>query len=277
MSDGVATTLSGTAQPLLDHIVILVNHDTLTGIDERLAGIFTVAPGGRHADGSTWNRLILFDDGVYIELIAFFDTLDPATRRKHRWGSLPEGTIIDWACSLPHERDFGQIQARVRATQTGYRYSDPVPGGRETDDGTVLKWAIGAATSPDGTPTEPGTLPFWCLDRTPRRLRVPYEDAPSLTSHPSGAKGVSRLVIHSPHGDVASLRAVYRAIYKTDSDDNKSDGWHFNVPSGENSGRQTIWITSGPGSQLIQLALTGGSNSPSFVELLPGLVVKIES
>ncbi|KAJ6786338.1 hypothetical protein PWT90_04728 [Aphanocladium album] len=277
MADSIVSFSNATAKPLLDHIVILVEHNTLTTIDDRLEGLFTVAPGGRHADGLTWNRLILFEDGVYIELIAFFDTVDPERRKTHRWGSLPEGTIIDWACSLHDEKDFGHIQHEVLDAKAGYAYSDPVPGGRERPDGIVLKWAIGAATAPDGKPVFPGTLPFWCLDRTSRKLRVPYESSPELTNHPSGARGVSRVVVEAPDGDVSHLQAVYKAIYEPGTSRTEASGWHFNVPSGGNHGKQTISITKGTEEQVIKLALAGGPKSPSFVELLPGLIIKLES
>lgn len=277
MSHSSAPLVDGTAKPLLDHIVVLVDHHTLTGIDEHLDGLFTVAPGGRHADGLTWNRLILFADGVYIELIAFFDTVDPAVRKKHRWGSLPDGTVVDWACSLHEEADFMHIQQQVANAHAGYAYSDPVPGGRERPDGTVLKWAIGAATDSDGSPVPPGTLPFWCLDRTPRNLRVPYENSPELTSHPSGARGVSRIVVESPTKDISRLADVYKAIYAPETSKVEGSEWHFNVPSGDNCGRQTISITKGTERQVIKLALAAGPNGPSFVELVPGLTLKLES
>ncbi|XWW99115.1 hypothetical protein V2A60_007123 [Cordyceps javanica] len=216
MSDPEAIFASGTAKPLLDHIVVLVDHHTLSGIDERLKGLFTVAPGGRHADGLTRNRLILFQDGTYIELIAFVDTADPEARKKHRWGSPPlgEGTVVDWACSLREERQFAQIRRRVTDAQAGFSYGDLTPGGRERPDGTVLRWATGSAANADGTPAFPGTLPFWCLDRTPRGLRVPYESSPELTSHASGARGISRVVVEAPAGGISHLPDVYDAIFE---------------------------------------------------------------
>lgn len=40
--------------------------------------------GGKHADGKTENKLILFRDGTYLELIAFVND-DPEKRKGHWW------------------------------------------------------------------------------------------------------------------------------------------------------------------------------------------------
>lgn len=262
------------AQPTLDHVVVLVSHETLLTLPERLAPTLAVTGGGRHADGLTWNRLILLQDGVYIELIAFFPNADAALRRSHRWGQLPEGTIIDWACSLPHESDFSSIQKRVEDAGTEYRFTDPAPGGRITEDGTVLKWAIGAPVNAEGEGTEPGLLPFWCLDRTPRKLRVPYEDNKRATAHPCGAKGVSRLVLKVKDGQAADLKKVYAAI-NAPAEVKSEVAWNFEVPSGRKEGRHSVNLQPGDKFE-IQLALVGDKMSPSFIELLPGVTVKLE-
>lgn len=254
---------------MLDHIVLLVSHKTLLSLPEKATPL-TITQGGRHAGGDTWNRLILFEDGVYIELIAFSDNIDPERRRKHRWGNLPEGSIIDWACSLRQSSDFSVIQRRVDEVNTGYSYTDPAPGGRTKPDGTVLRWAIGAPIDRDGTGTHPGLLPFWCLDETPRRLRVPYEESPEATIHPCGAKGVSRLVITLPQQQIATLKRVYRAFLGGHG----SSELRFNVPSGAQA-RHTIHLEAGDKVQ-IKLALVGARLSPSFIELVPGVVIKMD-
>ncbi|KAJ5155797.1 hypothetical protein N7492_008600 [Penicillium capsulatum] len=121
--------MPGAAQtPILDHIVILVSHTVLSGISQHIEGQFTLAPGGNHADGLTTNKLILLSDGVYLEFIAFFDHVDPERRRKHRWGNQKEGTIIDWAFTLPSESDFGAIQQRLADAKLRLSYTDPIPG-----------------------------------------------------------------------------------------------------------------------------------------------------
>lgn len=193
--------------PILDHIVILVSETTLSQLPTQLADAFTVAPGGEHADGLTLNRLILLEDGVYIELIAFHDDADPERRKNHRWGQLPENTVIDWAHTLPHAEDFGRVQQRVKTADAGFTYDDPVPGGRKRPDGQVLKWAVAAARKSDGQPSARGRLPFWCLDGTPRELRVPYENNPE-TEHTSGARGIARVEIYVPHAKTLALTLV---------------------------------------------------------------------
>ncbi|KND86987.1 hypothetical protein TOPH_08371 [Tolypocladium ophioglossoides CBS 100239] len=220
------------ARPSLDHIVILVSHATLVGLPDRLKASFIVAPGGTHADGLTSNRLILFEDGVYIELIAFFDDIDPDRRKRHRWGQLKEGAVIDWAYTLRHESDFAAVQQRVDNAQAGFTYGDPVSGGRTKPDGTVLKWAVAVARNAQGNASGPGSLPFWCLDRTDRQLRVPYEKDHQQTQHPCGARGVSWLALSVPEQEVAALGRVYDAIHhQSSSASGSSQGWHFDVPA----------------------------------------------
>lgn len=211
-------------QPVLDHVVILVSSRVLANLPSWLTDSLTVLTGGTHADGVTENKLVVFEDGVYLELIAFVDGVDPEKRRSHRWGQRAEGQIIDWACTVlddgrdhSPEEQFATIQGRVRSAQTGFNFTDPGPGGRITPDGTELKWAISAPViDKSESNTDPklsvGKLPFWCLDRTPRPLRVPHGNSDNL-KHPSGAVGVATVSVHVKGSDeIASLRRVYDAI-----------------------------------------------------------------
>jgi hypothetical protein len=263
------------AQPLLDHIVLLVSHATLRELPDRLQGTFTVAPGGAHDNGIGGNKLILFEDGVYIELIAFWDGTDPEKRKQHRWGQLDEGRIVDWACSLVKSSDFAAVQQRVSQAKAGALYDDTVPGGRTRPDGVVLKWMTASGKYDGGKPTFPGQVPFWCLDMTPRNLRVPYQGNPE-TSHPCGAKGISRVSVSVPESELDMFSKVYSAIYNVDGSDSRT--WHFAVPSGEVQGSQSISLSAAAkGQPEIRLTLLGGSrDGPSSVELIPGVVVDFE-
>ncbi|KAJ5198537.1 uncharacterized protein N7498_007654 [Penicillium cinerascens] len=250
--------------PILDHFVILVSHKDLLGLSNHIGDQFILAPGGNHAGGFTTNKLILLADGSYLEFIAFFDDVDPDIRRNHRWGNEKEGTIIDWAFTLPSESDFAAVQQRLKTADTGVSYTDPIPGGRTKPDGTILKWAICIPNDAQGDAAPPGSIPFWCLDRTPRARRVPYQVEPHLTQHPSGVLGVSSVSVQVP-GEASKLKPVYDAIF--------GGAWNYEVPSGSTTGKHAVSLSSGEGA--IKLVSKGSKSGQ--VELLPGLFLEIES
>ncbi|KAJ6111483.1 hypothetical protein N7523_007544 [Penicillium sp. IBT 18751x] len=251
--------------PILDHIVILVSHKDLLGISKHIEGHFTLAPGGNHADGLTTNKLVLFADGVYLEFIAFFDDVDPERRRHHRWGKETERTIIDWAFTLPSESDFVAVQQRFQNADTTISYTDPIPGGRTKPDGTVLEWAVCTPKDSQSDVVAPGSMPFWCLDRTTRDRRVPYKLESHLTRHPNGVKGISAVSVQVPDLEASKLKSSYDAIF---------DGkWSYDVPSGSTAGKRAFSLSNG--EAVIKLLFYGSKTGQ--VELLPGLVVDVES
>lgn len=229
---------SSASTPLLDHIVILVPHSFLTSPPDWFTGLFIIYPGGRHAGGLSENSLILFADGSYIEFFAFVPGADPAERAAHRWGNQKEGTVVDWALTLPGsageglgeiEKAFKSVQTAVDGTQTGLSYSDLTPGGRNRPDGVELKWAISSAQQGKES-LEPGLLPFWCLDDTKRELRVPYTQD-GVAKHPSGAVGVALVSVTPPEQATAEkLDKVYDALLGGDQDDSL---WDLKTLEGE--------------------------------------------
>ncbi|ETS75278.1 hypothetical protein PFICI_12222 [Pestalotiopsis fici W106-1] len=235
---------SSATTPLLDHIVILVPHSFLTSPPEWFANLFTFYPGGRHAGGLSDNALVLFADGSYIEFFAFVPGIDPVQREQHRWGKQKEGTVIDWALTLPGSageglgelgKSFKTIQTAVKESHTGISYSDLTPGGRDRPDGVELKWAISSAQEgQDGSKKnlEPGLLPFWCLDDTKRELRVPYKQD-QVVKHPTGAVGVS-LVSVTPTGGAQAERLdkVYNALLSGETSEDDSI-WDLATLEGE--------------------------------------------
>ncbi|KAM5344340.1 hypothetical protein ACJ41O_012877 [Fusarium nematophilum] len=270
--------MSKHVRPILDHIVILVSYQTLQQLPKRLEESLTVIDGGTHADGRTVNKLIIFPDGVYIELIAFQEGLDPERRKGHRWGELEEGAIIDWAHTLPDEKDFEVIQRQVKEASGEVAYRDPVAGGRIRPDGAELKWAVASAEESSGKPLPPGTAPFWCLDRTPRHLRVPYQEGtgtPSYTKHPSGALGVSQVSVSVPEQEVASIAKVYDGIHGPGPE---TGVWPFVVHSGSTQGKRQVSLAASQDQQRhIAITLVGNGDSPRSVEVLPGLTFGFES
>ncbi|KAI2616755.1 glyoxalase-like domain-containing protein [Hypoxylon sp. NC1633] len=248
--------------PLVDHIVILVPHFFLTVPPPWFAALFHLFPGGRHADGLTENTLVLLADGSYLEFIAFVPDVDPAARAKHHWGSREEGTVVDWAVTLPSSSDgheqtgregdgeaedvreakelrqeeaFREVQKRVEDAHTGIVYGDLVRGGRTRPDGEVLKWAVAFPKNEGGaSPLGPGTAPFWCLDVTPRHLRVPYGE-PGVAKHPSGIVGVAGIEVLTDPGKAAeSAEGVYDALLgKREGKGGAGTGWDIGSLAGE--------------------------------------------
>jgi len=270
--------------PILDHVVILVSYKSLQELPEILENSLTVIEGGSHADGRTVNKLIIFSDGSYIELIAFRDGLDPERRKEHRWGSLKEGAIVDWAYTLADVKEFSAVQKRVEDanSETGFRYHDPVPGGRIRPDGVELKWAISSVLDASKAPLWPGTAPFWCLDITPRHLRVPYrgkatETAPSYTNHPSHVVGVSQIVASVPGDEFSSISKVYNGIHGP-AVENGSEVkvWRWVAHAGSKQGKQQVSLSVTPRHErYISLRLVGNEDSPRSIHILPDLAFEV--
>ncbi|KAH8898221.1 hypothetical protein GQ53DRAFT_742326 [Thozetella sp. PMI_491] len=278
--------------PTVDHIVLLVPYQGLKALPSWLTDALTILPGGQHTGGLTENALVVFPDGTYIEIIAFVPGADPVQRAAHRWGLLAEGQVIDWALSLLEpegserlpEAAFPAIQERVHKAGAGFRYADVVPGGRMRPDGVELKWAIGAPRVDEnaGAPSlAAGELPFWCLDRTARDLRVPYR-VPENVSHPSGAVGVAGVTIAAKGSDkVQRLRKVYDAIWSPDATSTSDaaqaeSSWDLHVPVPQGKQSPKLVIRELTNAEISAITITQLHDSPADVSIELSLFTKGE-
>lgn len=173
----------------IDHVVILVADLEPAIAQYRQLG-FTVVPGGRHPIG-THNALIAFEDGSYLELVAFWDP----ERSDHPWYhfiSRGEG-VVDYAV------DSDELSNDIHALNNeGIEYSGPHPGARSRPDGVEVSWQM-------AFPTLGNTagLPFLIQDISERRVRVPDgEDA----THSNKATGIDRLIVVASDIDVVVER-----------------------------------------------------------------------
>lgn len=155
--------------------------------DHRARG-FTVTPGGEHPGGLTHNALVGFQDGSYLELIAFHGLA--AARGKHTWAPVAErgGGWADFALGSTDLRDdaaaLGDLLARP-----------PEDGGRTRPDGVAIAWRVARLYRP---------LPFLIEDTSARELRVPSGAA---ARHANGIVGVERVVLGAT--DAALVRTRY--------------------------------------------------------------------
>ncbi|KAK3636928.1 hypothetical protein LTR56_012588 [Elasticomyces elasticus] len=210
----------------LDHVIVLLPYDDIVNPPTWVTDNFTVSPGGRHADNKTENRLILFADGTYVELIAFID--DDPEKRKGHWWDKPFG-IVDFALTNK-SFNYPALQERLKASRSGVSYAEPIAGGRTMPDGQELKWKV---TFPLGA--ERGEVPFWCHDVTPRDQRVPVSK--ENTRHPCGATGMFSVVVHEQQDSLKRIGSALSAITATESQatgelTEKSPRYEVGTPNG---------------------------------------------
>lgn len=246
------SNMARTKYPALDHLVLLVNdpvtasgshsllhvHRHRSGVAplETAVGVFAqlgfqVLPGGVHADGLTSNALIVFPDGVYIELIQFeaapaagsgeSRAAFEARRAKHWWYACKPGWI-DWCLAdgisdgvveeinrnarRLRAQSVASIKAQPSAADTVVAprllYEPALEGGRVTPGGTEIAWKVTFPSAPHGQEqVEADVLlpvgnvrshvPFWCHDVTPRDHRVPAANA----LHPNRSPGIAQITL----------------------------------------------------------------------------------
>lgn len=194
----------------IDHIVVVVPE--LEGAVSQYQALgFTVVPGGKHPTG-THNALIGFEDGAYIELIAFYEPTP-----EHRWWQPLQqgGGLVDF-CMQTDNLDADTTAFR----QAGAALSDKSPLSRTRPDGYKLDWVLALPTN--------RTIPFLIEDITPRDERVPKQ-----RTHPNAVVGIDRLtiVVH----DLPAVERCYTSVLKTPGEHmerpNTAGGLRFRVGS----------------------------------------------
>ncbi len=195
MSAAAATpSPAGAGLRQLDHLVLAV-HDLARAIDDFRALGFTVMPGGQHPGRTSHNAPVVFDDGAYLEIIAW---QGPAPQERW-WRTLQahgEG-LVDYAL-LPDHGALPEVLAA--ANQRGLdTLRGPIDGGRNRPDGERIAWQSARHDTPD--------VPFLCADLTPRALRVPEGE---IRRHANGTTGVACVQV-AAH-DLVQTAARHRAL-----------------------------------------------------------------
>ena len=180
----------------LDHIVIAVA-DLGKAVADYAALGFTVQPGGRHPGRTSQNALVVFDDGAYLELIAWPEP-GPAERWYNVLAKHGEG-LMDFAL-IPQDTARAIAEAKAR----GLALNGPIDGSRVRPDGVKLEWQTGRQATFD--------LPFLCGDVTPRALRVPEGD---VRRHANGARGIATITVAV--FDIEASVRHYRALLGEDA------------------------------------------------------------
>lgn len=189
----------------LDHVVIFVEDLSRASADYTGLG-FTVVPGGVHAGGLTYNALIPFTDGRYLELLALTLTWRRRVFRMLARSGLDRvltrrspllGRVLRRIRSGEGLADFAlACSSLANITGTG-EIDGPTIGGRKRPDGQQVSWHLAFPRAP--------VLPFLIEDVTPRQLRVPAN-----ITHANGAAGIQGLTVATGSFDrsVASYQTL---------------------------------------------------------------------
>lgn len=196
----------------IDHIVIAVQ-DLDTAIETYTQLGFTVVEGGKHPTGS-YNALIGFADGSYIEILAFYEESP-----EHPWWDLLHqrgGGLIDFCMQTD---DIRADHAKFR--ELGVEMSDIVDLSRKRPDGYELEW-INNKTYGDYQ----GLIPFVIEDKTPREERVPKDN-----KHANGVTGIEAMTFATTRLDM--VKSIMGEMLGSGSpvryNDLKAEGIRFEV------------------------------------------------
>ncbi|WP_454658553.1 VOC family protein [Bosea beijingensis] len=219
----------------IDHIVIAVA-DLDAAVRDYTALGFTVLPGGEHPRGSR-NALVVFEDGAYLEIIAF-----PRPVPDFRWWQVLDRAgpgLVDFAV-LPDDLDADLARARA----AGIVMEGPIDGGRLQPDGTRIAWRSARPPEPD--------IPFLVADVTPRELRVPTGAA---RRHANGVTGVACVSVVVEDFSVSVAR--YRTLFGKEP-----------FATGSRSSRRAESALFSTGSQTLGLSEASGSDNAELAEHL---------
>jgi catechol 2,3-dioxygenase-like lactoylglutathione lyase family enzyme len=175
----------------VDHLVIAVNDLEAAKTSYTALG-FTVVEGGRHTGIGTYNALVAFEDGSYLELIAFYEPRDD-----HRWfAPLQKGQgLVDFCLQTD---DLPADTAALR--RAGVDIGEPEKRDRKRPDGVQVRWVFSLARG-----AHRGVAPFIIADETGRDERVPRQ-----RTHANGVTGVGTVTVAVD--DVATVRRWYADV-----------------------------------------------------------------
>lgn len=233
----------------LDHVVIAV-HDLATAMADYTALGFQVLAGGAHPGRESHNALVVFDDGAYLELIAWrAPNHEPWYQTLQAHG---EG-LVDHALLPTHGADVAALAEAARAR--GLATLGPLtPGGRLRPDGQQVAWQSLRQTT--------RALPFVCADVTPRALRVPEG---AVRRQANGVTGIAAVLLAV--ADLAQARQDLQALLGTALQHGLPDGPASAWPELGEPGLACAWAAL-DGGQLVLVAPQPGAAAGSTAAAL---------
>lgn len=232
----------------IDHVVMVVNDldEATRSFSERG---FNVIEGGEHSFRKSRNVLITFQDGSYVEIIAF---LEDGPKDDPWWQLLQKGEgWVDWCL---YTDSINPLLARNIPGAKG-----PVDGGRITPDGDRIEWRTVRIPVHESV-----KLPFVIEDVTERSLRIPGGEA---AVHPNGVVGIHRVTTAVNDLDDASTRLAELLGRNVESESGNSRSFALNTqvlnlfaPNPESDGAVELLQNRGPLPYEVVFAVGSGSS-----------------
>ncbi|KAF7719264.1 Uncharacterized protein PECH_004807 [Penicillium ucsense] len=239
----------------IDHVTILLSKEEFDNPPSWLSDNFTIIEGGKHTGQASQLKLIVFEDGTYLELFNWWD--EPP--KDHSWGTKEPG-LIDWSISTTsmqtQQEHYDGIEQRINSATggdgyLGVSYPPPSGQGRTTPQGTKLHWTRtnpvfhSSRETPDDEffPTGRLDAPFLCYDGTPRNTRLRFDD-PARTTHPCGAVGMSQIEVVAPSSHMANYLTLLTNFLGSQPQKAEGNAGHvFSLGRPvEDGGECSIWL-----------------------------------
>ncbi|MBJ3776797.1 VOC family protein [Acuticoccus mangrovi] len=178
-----------------DHLILLTA-DLDKAIADYSALGFEVIQRQDKGKGPSENRLIVFDDGSYLELLML---VEPDYKKAHRFFPLLEYGD-GWADYSLVCEDLAEEAAKLSVA--GVPFKDPTSYSKTLEDGRP--WVVNLLLTGWGVGSH--CMPFVVSDGTPRELRVPN----AVTTHGNGATGIGSVALVT--GDLQALEPGLGAL-----------------------------------------------------------------
>lgn len=203
---------------IFDHVILLLSNGDFEHPPPWLSDNFTILEGGTHATQSSRNKLIVFEDGTYIELFNWIS--EP--KEFLAWKDKKPG-LIDFALTSQPPVTAEELHAGI-TTRLGdddqdriglsVKYSTLKTGSRLRKDIVEVKCQSSRPISTSDAFTSDinrTDFPFFCHDITNRNVRIPFDDE-SKTTHPCGAVGISTIAMLFPKERLDHYATLYEKV-----------------------------------------------------------------
>lgn len=236
----------------IDHAIFFINDLHSQQVNQLFESKlkFIISPGGQHLFG-TFNKLVPFEDGSYLELVSFEGGMKNLVERRNlifkskelqsepfylepRWSIDSDtynnnnnnniGYLVDLCLAQSTDSSNQNIILEDYWKGNNNTFEMEVKSGqrKRAIDGQIIKWKIAVPFCKNYNKNTMNylnydTRPFFIQDLTDRNLRVPHEE--NQISHPNGVVGIEEIyyVVNNLEASTLAMKELLQATPKESS------------------------------------------------------------